>query len=194
MWYWILILVLVAGCIAMLGVSFASIKRNKMAAARAQGRRNSSRGYSDDDYYDDEDDDEEYDRPRRGRGEASSGRRAQENRPRGNDRRRWKIILEDIDSWDKYSFTFYDTVGIGRGKDGSMYEKFLSLPQDGRISKMHCVIIRREDKLYLKDEGSRNGTYLNGQRIDRPELLQRDDIIGIGETRLEVQRVLRETP
>ncbi|WP_072524508.1 FHA domain-containing protein [Clostridium sp. Marseille-P3244] len=186
MWYWILIFVLAIGCIAMLGVSFASIKRDKEAAARYQTRRNESHRY-------DDDDDDEYERSGRRRREALSGRKSSEERPDGSDRRRWKIILEDIDSWDKYSFTFYDTVGIGRGKDGSMYEKFLSLPKDGRISKMHCVIIHRGDKLYLKDEGSRNGTYLNGQRIDRPEMLQRDDIIGVGETRLEVQRVLRET-
>ncbi len=188
MWYWILIFVLIVGCVVMLGVSFASIKRDKEAAARYQTRRNGSHRYNDDD-----DDDDEHERPGRRRGESSPASKSSKERPDGGDRRRWKIILEDIDSWDKYSFTFYDTVGIGRGKDGSMYEKFLSLPKDGRISKMHCVIIRRGDKLYLKDEGSRNGTYLNGQRIDRPEILQRDDIIGAGETRLEVQRVLRET-
>ena len=105
----------------------------------------------------------------------------------------WKILLEDIDSWDKYTFTFYDTVGIGRGKDGSMYEKYLPIIGDGRVSKLHCAIIHKGDKLYLKDEGSRNGTYLNGERIDRPVVIQRDDIIGIGETRLEVQRILRES-
>ena len=108
-------------------------------------------------------------------------------------KRRWKIILEDIDSWEKYSFTFCDSVGIGRGKDGSMYERYLPLTSDGRISKLHCVIIHKNDKLYVKDEDSRNGTYLNGVRIDRPMEIQRDDIIGVGETRLEVQRILRES-
>ena len=75
-----------------------------------------------------------------------------------------------------------------------MYEKFLPIIGDGRVSKLHCAVIRRGDKLYLKDEGSRNGTYLNGVRIDRPVVIQRDDIIGIGETRLEVQKILRESP
>ena len=75
-----------------------------------------------------------------------------------------------------------------------MYEKFLPVIGDGRVSKLHCAIIRRGDKLYLKDEGSRNGTYLNGVRIDKPVVIQRDDIIGIGETRLEVQKILRESP
>ena len=75
----------------------------------------------------------------------------------------------------------------------ALYEKYLPIIGDGRVSKLHCAIIHRGDKLYLKDEGSRNGTYLNGERIDRPVVIQRDDIIGIGETRLEVQRILRES-
>ena len=40
-----------------------------------------------------------------------------------------------------------------------MYERYLPLTSDGRISKLHCVIIHKNDKLYVKDEDSRNGTY-----------------------------------
>ena len=52
--------------------------------------------------------------------------------------------------------------------------------------------MKRGEKLYLKDLESRNGTYLNGKRIERPIILQRDDVIGIGESRFEVLKVLRE--
>lgn len=184
MWYWIVMFVLAAGSIAMLAVSFVSIKkRNDRAVYAGSGR--SSRAY------DDEEDD--YDTPRRRRGREEAYPQEREERPRGKKRRLWKIVLEDIDSWDKYTFTFYDTVGIGRGKDGSMYEKYLPVTGDGRVSKIHCVIIHRGDRLYLKDEGSRNGTYLNGERLDSPAVIQRDDIIGVGEARLEVQRILRES-
>ena len=116
-----------------------------------------------------------------------------ERKPRRKKKRQWKIILEDIDSWEKFSFVFYDTVGIGRDREGKMYEKYLPLTEDKRVSKAHCVIVRRGDQLFLKDEGSRNGTFLNGQRIEEPVTLQKDDIIGVGGTRLEVQRVLRES-
>ena len=182
MLYWIIMAVLAVGCILMLGVSFASISRNK-AAAVSGGRRGRSR-------YDE--DEEEYDEPPGRRSQAAAA--PAQNRRVKAQKLRWKILLEDIDSWDKYSFTFYDAVGIGRSQDGNMYEKFLPVIGDGRVSKLHCAIIRRGDKLYLKDEGSRNGTYLNGVRIDRPVVIQRDDIIGIGETRLEVQKILRESP
>lgn len=186
MWYWIVMFILIAGSIGMLGVSFSSIKKNRVIAdAQADSRRRRRRRTADDL------DEDDYDAPSRRR---RPGQDAEEQQRRQRKKKRqWKIILEDIDSWDKYSFTFYDTVGIGRGKDGSMYEKYLPIMGDGRVSKIHCAIIHRGDKLYLKDEGSRNGTYLNGERIDRPVVLQRDDIIGIGETRLEIQRVLRES-
>ena len=139
---------------------------------------------------DDEEEEDDYEPEPRCRPVREQAERRTSSAPA---KRRWKIILEDIDSWEKYSFTFCDSVGIGRGKDGSMYERYLPLTSDGRISKLHCVIIHKNDKLYVKDEDSRNGTYLNGVRIDRPMEIQRDDIIGVGETRLEVQRILRES-
>lgn len=189
MWYWIVMFILIAGSIGMLGVSFSSIKKNKAIAAKQEesgGRRRRRR--------DEEAEEDEYDAPpRRRRRPEQQELEEQPQRRQRRKKRQWKILLEDIDSWDKYSFTFYDTVGIGRGKDGSMYEKFLPIMGDGRVSKIHCAIIHRGDKLYLKDEGSRNGTYLNGERIDRPVVIQRDDIIGIGETRLEIQKILRES-
>lgn len=188
MWYWIVMFVLAVSCVGMLTVSFKSIKKNKAMAAKVMGTR---RRREDDDY---EYDDDYNVQPARRQPQYTGRQQEQIQRgPKKKKRRQWKIILEDIDSWDKYSFTFYETVGIGRGKDGSMYEKYLPVMGDGRVSKIHCSIVHRGDKLYLKDEGSRNGTFLNGIRIERPVVIQRDDIIGIGETRLEIQRILRES-
>lgn len=192
MLYWIVLILLILGIIAVLGGTFATIKKNKAEDARLLRRRKGRRGEEDDDY--DEEDDDYDDRPRRRGSRRAPERDMDEPAPRRQKRRRqWKIIMEDIDSWQKYSFIFYETVGIGRGKDGSMFEKYLSLPNDVRVSKVHCVIIHHGDKLYLKDEDSRNGTFLNGKRIDRPIVIQKDDVIGVGETRLEIQRILRES-
>lgn len=201
MLYWIVLILLILGIIAVLGGTFVTIKKNKAEDVRLLRRKKGRRrdeeeDYDDypedDDYEDDEDDYDE--RPRRRRSQRVSDRDMDEPAPRRQKRRRqWKIIMEDIDSWQKYSFIFYETVGIGRGKDGSMFEKYLSLPNDVRVSKVHCVIIHHGDKLYLKDEHSRNGTFLNGKRIERPIVIQRDDVIGVGETRLEIQRILRES-
>lgn len=181
MWYWIVMFVLLGGSAGMMAVSFNSIKKNKAYMAETGGTQKRRRR---------EDDGDDGKPARRRRQETEE---EPDSRPKKKKRRQWKIVLEDIDSWDKYTFTFYDAVGIGRGKDGSMYEKYLPILSDGRVSKIHCAIIHKGDKLYLKDEGSRNGTFLNGERIGEPEVLQRDDIIGLGETRLEVQRILRES-
>ena len=200
MLYWIVLILLILGIIAVLGGTFATIKKNKAEDARLLRRRKGRRrgeedddGYPEDDDYDEDDNDYD-DRPRRRGSRRAPERDMDEPAPRRQKRRRqWKIIMEDIDSWQKYSFIFYETVGIGRGKDGSMFEKYLSLPNDVRVSKVHCVIIHHGDKLYLKDEDSRNGTFLNGKRIDRPIVIQKDDVIGVGETRLEIQRILRDS-
>ena len=176
----------------MLAVTFISIKKQKAEkpASRRRGRRAAGTAARSGE--------EQIEAPRRRPvrqpSQAQGGQQSpQEKRPRRKKKRQWKIILEDIDSWEKYSFIFYDAVGIGRDKEGKMYEKYLPLTEDKRISKAHCVIVRRGDQLFLKDEGSRNGTFLNGERIEQPVPLQKDDIIGIGGTRLEVQRVLRES-
>ena len=68
----------------------------------------------------------------------------------------------------------------------------MSIGDDPRVSKLHCALIQKEDRLYLKDMGSRNGTYLNGKRVTQPVLLQRDDVIGMGETEIEIQSMMRE--
>lgn len=199
MLYWIVLILLILGIIAALGGTFLTIKKNKAEDARVLRRRKGRRRDEDDDDYPDEDgydgeEDDYGDRPRRRRSKQASERDVDEPELRRQKRRRqWKIIMEDIDSWQKYSFIFYETVGIGRGKDGRRFEKYLSLPNDVRVSKVHCVIIHHGDKLYLKDEDSRNGTFLNGKRIDRPIVIQKDDVIGVGETRLEIQRILRES-
>lgn len=107
-------------------------------------------------------------------------------------KRQWKVILENLDTWEKFTYTFYDNIGIGRSRTDGEFERFLTIKEDPRISKVHCVILRQEERLCLMDMGSKNGTYLNGERIYEPKEIQRDDVIQIGETQIEVKKVLRE--
>src|SRR6266436_5203943 len=44
------------------------------------------------------------------------------------------------------------------------------------ISKMHCVIVKTDGLLLLRDLGSTNGTRVNGQRIRRAALLPNDQL------------------
>lgn len=107
--------------------------------------------------------------------------------------RRWKIVLEDMNSGDVFNYIFYNSVGIGRTTQEVSFEKFMSIPDDKRISKVHCSITMIDGGLYIKDEGSKNHTYLNGKKIQKPVLLQKEDVISIGETDLEVVKIFRES-
>src|SRR3954451_6150315 len=44
------------------------------------------------------------------------------------------------------------------------------------VSKMHCIIVRTDGLLLLRDLGSTNGTRVNGQRVRRAALLPNDQV------------------
>jgi pSer/pThr/pTyr-binding forkhead associated (FHA) protein len=46
----------------------------------------------------------------------------------------------------------------------------------GSISKLHCVIVKTDGLLFVRDLGSTNGTKVNGQRITRGALLPGDEL------------------
>ena len=175
-----------------------------IAAFVIKSRKAQEDDYDEDDYdggYDDGDNGDDELRFARGHAEEAIGNTApvrvvqksanvSPNRPPA--KKQWKLILENLETWEKYTYVFYDNIGIGRSKNSSEFEKYLSVAEDPRVSKIHCAIIRNGDKLFLKDMGARNGTYLNGKRISQPVMIQRDYIIGICETKIEIKKVLRE--
>ena len=44
------------------------------------------------------------------------------------------------------------------------------------VSKLHCVIVKTDGLLLLRDLGSTNGTRVNGQRVRRAALLPNDTL------------------
>src|SRR5271156_6069884 len=44
------------------------------------------------------------------------------------------------------------------------------------VSKLHCVIVKTDGLLLLRDLGSTNGTKVNGQRVRRAALLPNDSL------------------
>ena len=44
------------------------------------------------------------------------------------------------------------------------------------VSKLHCVLVRTEGLVLVRDLGSTNGTRVNGQRIRRAALLPKDKL------------------
>ena len=54
---------------------------------------------------------------------------------------------------------------------------------DKIVSKEHCIIEQRGEQFVLKDLGSLNGTYINGQRVVGEQGLNHGDDIALGSTR-----------
>jgi pSer/pThr/pTyr-binding forkhead associated (FHA) protein len=53
------------------------------------------------------------------------------------------------------------------------------------ISKLHCVIVKGDGVLLLRDLGSTNGTRVNGQRVRRAALLP-NDILALANVKFRV--------
>jgi predicted component of type VI protein secretion system len=56
------------------------------------------------------------------------------------------------------------------------------------VSRRHALIVRRDGALHIMDNGSANGTYLNGQRLvaQQPRILRDGDDIRLGHLVLRV--------
>ncbi len=66
-----------------------------------------------------------------------------------------------------------ETLSIGRDESNDVV-----LP-DRRVSRQHAVIERRGDRYYIRDCGSKNGTYVNGELLTEPHALRDGDEIQI---------------
>ncbi len=60
------------------------------------------------------------------------------------------------------------------------------------VSRRHALIVREDGQTYLLDDGSRNGTWHNGIRVDRALLRDGDDV-SLGVAQLRYVEVV-ETP
>jgi sigma-B regulation protein RsbU (phosphoserine phosphatase) len=79
------------------------------------------------------------------------------------------------------------TVSIGRASDCSIPIK------DRYLSRRHAEIVSLSDGWVLKDLGSANGTYLNGNRVERDERLNPGDRIRLGDTEILFELPERST-
>src|ERR1051325_9873119 len=80
-----------------------------------------------------------------------------------------------------FTFDQHNTFLIGRSETAH-----LCLPEDRFFSRNHCILEINPPRCYLRDLGSTNGTYVNGQKVMEAFLNSGDQIQG-GQTVLAVE-------
>ena len=69
---------------------------------------------------------------------------------------------------------------VGRGDECHLR------PKSDAISRRHCVLVIDEAQVLVRDLGSRNGTFVNGDRIEGDRVLKVGDHLKIGPLEFEV--------
>src|SRR5262245_34480317 len=60
-------------------------------------------------------------------------------------------------------------------------------PASALISKRHCALIQKEGKVFIRDFGSTNGTYVNDERVEGERELHHDDQLKVGPVAFSVR-------
>ena len=91
-----------------------------------------------------------------------------------------KLRIEVLDGARKGTRRAYDgdRIGVGRHPDADLQ---FDPEGDRAVSTYHAVLARDEDGWFVRDLGSRNGTLVDGQRIEADRRIQDGDTIRFGE-------------
>lgn len=100
-----------------------------------------------------------------------------------DDDRRRGITLKNIKSGKRYTFAVKRSFVVGR------IGKFCDLQitaDDKYMSRKHLRFINEADGVYIEDLHSRNGTRINGRRVESRVKIKQGDILRMGRSEFEV--------
>ena len=95
-----------------------------------------------------------------------------------------RVLLPTGDLFDRDLFD--SDIQLGKGPRNDI------VIADPAVSSAHAVIGYANGKYSIRDLGSRNGTYLNGERLTEQRELQHGDVIGMGLSKLTFRLSSRE--
>src|SRR5437870_3225328 len=61
--------------------------------------------------------------------------------------------------------------------------------KSSQVSRRHCELFEKKGMLLVKDLGSANGTFVNGQKVEGQRVLEVGDELTIGPVKLRVSKV-----
>ncbi len=91
-----------------------------------------------------------------------------------------KLILTNEKTLDFVILPLYEETTVGRKTDNDL------VLNDITISGLHCKVLYQDEKVYLQDENSTNGTFVNGERIFEKTELHKGDKILLGKQEFNV--------
>ena len=108
------------------------------------------------------------------------------------------ISLHLLDSGHILSFSDKFEFTLGRLSDNQPVEPDVDLTPykafDNGVSRLHSVIRRIDDSVFVVDLGSSNGTYVNGIRIlpNAAHPIRHGDIVALGKMKMQVALSFQE--
>ena len=97
------------------------------------------------------------------------------------------VVLSDLMTGKVYQKSFGTEIYLGREKTGNLHEKKIVIEGDSRISRTHCRLRYMNHQLLLDDLNAPNHTYLNGVQVQGTTIINQNDELRIGETRLNIR-------
>ena len=98
-------------------------------------------------------------------------------------KRIFSVSLFNMDKNISYgNLSLYNDLLLG----SSVNESNICIQGDRFISKKHCCLFLKNMIPYVRDVGSKNGTFLNSERITTERMLHDNDVIKIGHTHIRV--------
>ena len=92
-----------------------------------------------------------------------------------------KLVINPTSASKKEIPIVSRVISIGRDPSNDL------VLSDSMVSRRHAILEQRDDTFVLRDNGSSNGTLVNGDRVEREKTLRDGDLVAIGSSRLLFQ-------
>src|SRR5450432_3499398 len=91
-----------------------------------------------------------------------------------------ELVIRNIDGKNVMVPLDRDRISLGRSSANE-----LCYPDDSGLSRQHLALTRSNDAWFVEDLGSKNGTQLNGQRVDQKAPFRPGDRVAAGHLTIE---------